>query len=130
MTEHREVPLPAAPTATEWERFLRAERSTDDNPIALTEREVSRIQWICAAVCDRQSPDHEAALGQLAVVSGFLGALITETANGPGSVAPSSAERWAQLEATPYYLRNSSHVKRLEDLKSRGLDPYGNPLDT
>lgn len=129
MTTDHEVPLPAAPTPEEWERFLRAERSTDANPILLTEQQVSRIQWICSAVCDRDSPDQDAALDQLAAVGGFLTALIVETSRGQDLIQPTAAERWASLDAMPYYLRNSSHVQRIEHLRALGLDPQGNPLE-
>lgn len=123
-----QVPRPAAATPEEWEPFLRASRSTDDNPIIFTERQLSRIQWITAASLDRTSPDHELALDQLRDVNAILRATITEAAHGSG-VAPSSTELWVALDAKPYYLCPTSHAQRLEHLRSLGLDPYGNPLD-
>ncbi len=131
MTDHRmdgQIPPPAAPTAEEWEPFLRARRSTDDNPIVLTERQVARIQWITAAVADTDSPDHGAALDQLADVNSYLRARLVESSHGEGLTSPTAAEVWAQLDAKPHFLRGSHHERRIQDLHRRGLDPYGRPL--
>lgn len=129
MTDDQQVPPPAAPTPEEWEPFLRAKRSTDNNPIIFTERQLSRIQWITAAVLDRSGPDHERALDQLSIVNALLRAALSESAHGAGHSAPPSDELWAKLDAEPHYLRSSSHVQRIEHLRGLGFDPYGNPLD-
>ncbi len=115
------IPLPAAPTAEEWEPFLRARRSTDNNPIVLTERQVARMLWITGTVLDADSPDHAAALDQLADVSTYLGALLID------SPAPRAEDLWKRLEDKPHFLRGS-HQRRIADLRREGLDPYGRQL--
>lgn len=120
-----EVPLPRAPVAEEWERFLRADRPGDYRPIVLTEGQLSRISYIVGSVLNG-GPSAEAARQQLAAVKSFFTSLDAESKG--ISMLPTSSEAWDRIDALPYYLPAPAHLQRLDDLNRRGLDPYGEPL--
>lgn len=123
----RDVPVPKAPTAEEWEPFLRAERPTDLQPMIFTERQVARMQYILSAVLET-GPSSDRAREQLAALENFLAVSLTEN-GGKAAAAPSARTVWDRIEAMPHYLQPSRHLEQIENLRRRGLDPYGNPLN-
>lgn len=120
-----EVPLPRAPVAEEWERFLRADRPGDYRPIVLTEGQLNRISYIVGSAL-KGGPAADDAHQQLAAVKSFLTSLDAESKGLP--MLPTSSQAWDRIEAMPYYLPAPEHLQRLDDLRRQGLDPYGHPL--
>lgn len=109
---------------------MRAVRSTDDEPVIFTARQVSRLLYITssvgAAYASRDADDLEEAIEQLAHVTSFLSAHALDVEGAPTS--PSATERWEELDALPYYLSSTEDRELVRQRAAQGLNPYGEPI--